>query len=327
MPLGCAADVNSIGAGAAPMASRYFRNPANTRPVIVRRAREKPRQFRPVNAQWKVAYADFATAMMAFFMLLWLMSTSEKVSLQGLADYFAPSPATISSSSGSGSVLSGAALGPDGAKANGSFNPDLLSAIARQRAALGYGSSEDSKRHAEAASEAAARAYATDMKSALAANPDLSRLTAQVLFEPTPGGVRIQLVDNATRPLFRSGTAEPYPYTVAMLRSVAAKVGRLPTRLAVEGHTDATGGGLSDANWDLSTRRAVAVRRILAAAGVPADHFAEITGRAASEPLFPDAPTRAENRRITIILLNELPAMPEDLRRAIPAKASQIGNP
>jgi len=307
------------------MASRYFRANHNTRPIIVRRARSKPREFRPVNAQWKVAYADFATAMMAFFMLLWLMSTSEKVSLQGLADYFAPSPATISSSSGSGSVLAGAALGPDGAKANGSFNPDLLSAVARQRAALGYGSSRDNDQRAAERAEAAAATYADQMRTALAATPELAMLTDQVIFEPTKDGVRIQLVDTEARPMFESGSASPYPYAASLFRATAIKIARLPSRIAIEGHTDNRAAAAAS-NWQLSADRAVAVRRILAAAGVPEDRFAEVSGRAASDPLYPDAPGRAENRRITIILLNEPPAAaPGFGRRAAATLASQTG--
>ena len=310
------------------MASRYFRSINNARPIIVRRARRAPREFRPVNAQWKVAYADFATAMMAFFMLLWLMSTSEKVSLQGLADYFAPSPATISSSSGSGSVLAGAALGPDGAKSNGSFNPDLLSAIPRQRAALGYGASDDNEKHAaERAAAVAATAYASDLRTALAETPALSLLTEQVIVEPTEDGVRIQLMDSAARPMFRSGTAEPYPHAAALLRAVAAKIGRLPTRVAIEGHTD-NRTAAATTNWQLSADRAVAARRILAAAGMSEDRFAAVSGRAASDPLFPDEPARAENRRITIILLNEPPAAaPGFGRRAAQALSSQNQKP
>jgi chemotaxis protein MotB len=304
------------------MASRYFRNLQNTRPIIVRRARRAPREFRPVNAQWKVAYADFATAMMAFFMLLWLMSTSEKVSLQGLADYFAPSPATISSSSGSGSVLAGAALGPDGAKANGSFNPDLLSAIPRQRAALGYGASHENRAEADAA----AAMLASEMRTALAATPELALVTDQVIVEPARDGVRIQLVDSDALPMFRSGTADPYPRAVALIRAAAPKIARVPSRIAVEGHTDSRTAAATT-NWQLSADRAVVVRRILAAAGIPEDRFAEVAGRAASEPLYPDAPERAENRRITIILLNEPPAAaPGFGRRAASAISSQTPN-
>lgn len=306
------------------MASRYLRANINTRPIIVRRARQAPRQFRPVNAQWKVAYADFATAMMAFFMLLWLMSTSEKVSLQGIADYFAPSPATISSSSGSGSVLAGAALGPDGAKANGSFNPDMLSAIPRQRAALGYGSSSDSESRAADKAASAAAVYSDQMRTALAVTPDLAQLTDQVIIEPTKDGVRIQLVDTGARPMFRTGTADPYPYAAALLRVTAAKIARLPSRIAIEGHTDSRAAAGENSNWQLSAQRALAAQRILAAAGVPEDRFAEVSGRAASDPLYPDAPGRAENRRITIVLLNEPPAAaPGFGRRAAQSLASQ----
>lgn len=309
------------------MASRYFRNLQNTRPIVVRRARRAPREFRPVNAQWKVAYADFATAMMSFFMLLWLMSTSEKVSLQGLADYFAPSPASISSSSGSGSVLAGTALGPDGAKANGSFNPDLLSATPRQRAALGYGSSNRSDSKADDATAASANTIASEMRTALAVTPELALLTDQVIVEPSNEGVRIQLLDSSARPMFRTGTADPYPYARTLLAKVAARIGALPTRIAVEGHTD-NRAGVATSNWQLSADRAVAARRILATNGVSDDRFAAVAGRAASEPLYPDDPSRAENRRISIILLNEPPAAaPGFGRRAAAAISSQTRTP
>jgi chemotaxis protein MotB len=288
------------------MASRFVRAQGNARPIVMRRARRLPREFRPVNAQWKVAYADFSTAMMAFFMLLWLLSAAKEGSLEGLADYFNPSRADISSSSGAGSVLSGASpIGAPGARASGAFDSGLLAAVPP---------AERGDDGLEAAREAAA-AYEKDMRAALAETPETAPLAGQVLFEPTPEGVRIQLVDSAHRPLFRPRTAEPYPYAKRLFRTLAGKIARLPTRIAVEGHTVGTG----DSSWRLSAERALAVRSILASGGVSADRFAAASGRGPSEPLYPDATQSPENTRITVLLLNEPPAAPPEFGRR-PAK-------
>lgn len=276
------------------MANRHFRNAVNARPVIRRRARRTPRGVRPVNVQWKVAYADFATAMMAFFMLLWLISTSEKVSLQGIADYFTPSLAASQT---------GAAADGDVAAASGGPEPLPIAASERDRAR--------------------AEALLRDIRTAFAADPDLAPLADNVILEPTRDGVHIQLTDTAAQSMFASGSAVPLAPAADAFRAVAARIGRMPNRIAIEGHT---GGAEGDA-WRLSADRAVAVRDLFARAGVPADRFAAVTGRAASEPLLPDAPARPENRRVTIILLDEPPAMnPRAGRRTAQPIPSQTGN-
>lgn len=262
------------------MASRHLRPAANARPLIRRRARQAPRGVRPVNVQWKVAYADFATAMMAFFMLLWLISSSDKVSLQGIADYFTPSPALTS----------------------GGSEPIMLAP--------------------SDAGRARSDALLRDIRTAFAVDPDLAPLADNVLLAPSADGIHIELADTALRPMFAQGRA--LPLAPEAFRAVATRIGSLPNRIAVEGHTDSAGEG---DDWQLSAGRAVAVRDILAAGGIPADRFAAVTGRAASAPLLPDAPARPENRRITIILLDEPPALaPSAGRRAVQAMPSQTGN-
>lgn len=262
------------------MASRPLRYAANARPVIRRRARQAPRGVRPVNVQWKVAYADFATAMMAFFMLLWLISSSEKVSLQGIADYFAPSAALTSG-------------GPE---------------------PISLAPADTSRTRTDA--------LLRDIRTAFSADPDLAPLSENVLLEPAKDGIHIQLTDTSLRPMFAEGSA--LPLAPAAFRTVAAHIGQLPNRIAIEGHTDSAGEG---DDWQLSARRALAVRDILATAGVSPDRFAAVTGRAASQPLLPDAPARPENRRITIILLEEPPALdPGAARRIVQATPSQTGN-
>ncbi|MBB4631192.1 flagellar motor protein MotB [Sphingosinicella soli] len=255
--------------------------------------RQTPRGARSVNVQWKIAYADFATAMMAFFMLLWLISTSEKVSVQGLADYFTPSIAT---------PAAGAAAEGDVALASGGPEAIALADSGRDRA-----------REA---------ALLRDLRSAFAADPNLAPLADNVVLESARDGIHIQITDTSMRPMFARGDAVPLAPAAQAFRAVAARVGQMPNRIAIEGHTAGEGD-----DWQLSAARAVSVRAILQQSGVSADRFAAVTGRAASEPLLPDAPLRAENRRITIILLNEPPALaPRAGRRTAQAMPSQTGN-
>ncbi len=284
----------------------------NQRPVIRRRARRAPRRAHHVNQQWKIAYADFATAMMAFFMLLWLMSHSEKVSLQGVADYFAPSNATMSNSSGAGSILAGAALGPDGAKSSGAYNPDMLAALPSHRDALGYGTSNRKDQYSGAA-RAEAERKAKRVRTALADAPLLAAAQDRMTIEATPEGTRIELTDNARVSMFAVGATTPNAYGRSLIADVARRLAAERQRIAISAHTDGTGS--EAANWRLSSERALAARDIMAAAGVDANRFAEVTGKAAAFPLFPSDPYRAENRRLTIILLDEPSPAPDKLAR------------
>ncbi|MGB3723905.1 MAG: flagellar motor protein MotB [Pacificimonas sp.] len=284
----------------------------NQRPIIRRRARRTHRRARHVNQQWKIAYADFATAMMAFFMLLWLMSHSEKVSLQGVADYFAPSNATMSNSSGAGSILAGAALGPDGAKSSGAYNPDMLAALPSHRDALGYGTSETRDQHSNAA-HAAAERKAKRVRTALADAPLLAAAQDRLKIDATMAGTRIELTDNARVSMFETGAVTPNAYGRSVLTALGGRLATERQRIAIAAHTDGTGS--DPANWRLSSGRALAVRDLMARAGVDANRFAEVSGKAAAFPLFPMNPLRAENRRVTILLLDEPSAAPDKLAR------------
>lgn len=291
------------------MASRYYG--ANQRPIIVRRSRRQPRLQRGINQQWKIAYADFATAMMAFFMLLWLMSHSEKVSLQGLADYFAPSNATMSNSSGAGSILAGASLGPDGAKSSGAYNPDELSANPSHRDALGYGTRDRRDRHVNERASALDRARTKRLRTAMRKSPILSAAQSRLLVENAPEGTRIELIDDAKKPMFDIGAGTPNAHGRLLIAELAQELARHSERIAIAAHTDNQGAPAK--NWQLSAERALAARDIFARAGIENDRFFEVTGRAASEPLYPDEPGRAENRRLTVILMNEASPAPSRL--------------
>ena len=269
---------------------------------------------------WKVAYADFVTAMMAFFLLMWLINTTSPEQKRGIADYFAP--ASISqSTSGSGGILGGTALGDDGAKNSGSSS--VLEQLApRTPDSQDPGNtteslsaaSEDALREALAKKEADSFASAAQsLRQALQDMPELAELSKQLLIDQTPEGLRIQLVDQDGRSMFQEGKVMPNDRARILLRAVAKIVNQLPNRVSISGHTSASPAGRQgEGDWQLSSGRADAARQILQGAGVVSDRVYQVAGKANSDPLYPDDPTLAGNRRIAIVLLRERPVLPPD---------------
>jgi chemotaxis protein MotB len=269
---------------------------------------------------WKVAYADFVTAMMAFFLLMWLINTTSPEQKRGIADYFAP--ASISqTTSGSGGILGGTALGDDGARSSGSSSViEQMAPRAPDSNQVGSsdetlsGATEEELREALARKESDSFASAAQsLRQAMQDMPELAELSKQMLIDQTPEGLRIQLVDQDGRSMFREGQAVPNDRARILLRAVARIINQLPNRVTISGHTSANvTGRQSDGDWPLSAQRADSSRQILQSAGVMSDRIYQVSGKANSDPLFPDDPTLAGNRRIAIILLREKPVLPPD---------------
>jgi chemotaxis protein MotB len=275
---------------------------------------------------WKVAYADFVTAMMAFFLLMWLINTTSPQQKRGIADYFAP--ASVSqSTSGSGGILAGTALGDDGVKSNGSAS--VIEQMAPEappnakdagQASKGGGAANLSEASEQALKDALAKqeaeafqSAAQSLRQAMQDMPELAELSKQVLIDQTPEGLRIQLVDQEGRAMFDPGSAKPNDRAKILLRAVAKIAQRLPNRVTVSGHTSANAnGGKSPGDWPLSAARADVSRQIMQDAGIDPDRIYQVSGKAASDPLFPDDPTLPGNRRIAIVLLREAPVLPPD---------------
>jgi chemotaxis protein MotB len=273
---------------------------------------------------WKVAYADFVTAMMAFFLLMWLINTTSPEQKRGIADYFAP--ASVSqTTSGAGDILSGTSLGDDGAKGSGSA--DVVQALAPQappdvknsgqsdtKPGATDADSPDTqamRKQLQAADDAAFASAAQSLRQALQDMPELAELSKQLIIDQTPEGLRIQLVDQEGRSMFKEGSAAPNDRARILLRAVARVINILPNRVSISGHTSATVvGQKSDGDWKLSAERADLARVILQGAGVDADRVYQVSGKANSDPLYPDDPTLAGNRRIAIVLLREAPVLP-----------------
>jgi len=291
----------------------------NEKPIIVKKKKSGGGGGHHGGA-WKVAYADFTTAMMAFFMLLWLLNVSDKKTLEGLADYFTPTAASVSGETGSGKPLSGTVAADSGsqggsdsvmqiqgppsqAEARENERSDSADEVGEARAGF-----EDQRKRRE---REALAALQDRLRQAIQDSPELARHRDQILVEQTPEGVRIQITDKDGRSMFREGTARFYDYAQRLVRDLGGIVAGLSNRVALIGHTDAdrVTEQPNVTNWELSAERANAARRVLSETGVSADRFAEVTGKADTEPLYPTAPDRAENRRIAILVMREAPVI------------------
>jgi chemotaxis protein MotB len=266
---------------------------------------------------WKVAYADFVTAMMAFFLLMWLINTTTPEQKRGIADYFAPQ-SIAQTVSGSGGVLGGKVMGEDAAHAGGAQSvmqkqsppspSSNVKAMAAGGAEGGANSTPSENANASSAQDGEFNRAAEAIHQAMQENPDLANLSKQVITEKTPQGLRIQLVDQDGRPMFQQGSSELTPYARKLLVAVGGIVSSLPNRISVAGHT--SGSDASADNWKLSGDRANTARTVLQSGGLASDRIYEVSGKAASEPLLPENPSASANRRLSILLLREAPPAP-----------------
>jgi chemotaxis protein MotB len=290
---------------------------AGEAPTIIIKKIKKAEHGGHHGGAWKVAYADFVTAMMAFFLLMWLINTTSPEQKRGIADYFAP--ASVSqTTSGSGGILGGTALADSGAKSTGS--KDIVQALApeappnvTQTGQSQIQSQQTSQGADQKADDAALTSAAQSLRQAMQDMPELAELSKQIIVDQTPEGLRVQLVDQEGRSMFKEGSAEPNDRAKVLLQAVAKVVNKLPNRVTVAGHTSASANGAApSSDWALSSARADASRQILESAGVEPDRIYQVAGKAASDPLYPDDPMLPGNRRITITLLREAPVLPSD---------------
>jgi chemotaxis protein MotB len=266
---------------------------------------------------WKVAYADFVTAMMAFFLLLWLLNSVSEDTLSGISNYFTPIAAS-SNSSGAGGMLGGLTIGEgsqqsqSGSVAVVPLPPPTVGAGGQDLTDPGEGPSrdpteEDIDEALRERQEAQFEQAADELEQLIQGIPELAELSESLLIDYTPEGLRIQIVDQDGLPLFPSGSAAMYGYTRQIISLVARVISKLPNEVSISGHTDATAftdpSGYS--NWELSADRALATRRVLEDFGIVEQRVAKVTGQAANEPLLEDDPTAPQNRRISIVLLRD----------------------
>ncbi len=282
-------------------------------PIIVKKVKKAGHGHH--GGAWKVAYADFVTAMMAFFLLLWLLNVTTDEQKDGIADYFNPSTAS-QSSSGSGGILGGASLSSEGAKVSEGGVPTVVMTLTPPEQKEGEDDAEaeaDEEKERDLDKELAQREQAAferarhALSQAIQEVPDLADLAKHLLVDMTPEGLRIQLVDQDRRSMFPSGSAALQDHTERLFGLIVKAVERMPNKIKITGHTDAAQfrAGSGKDNWQLSADRANASRRALLQAGLPAARIAQVGGKAETEPLMPDDPFNARNRRISVVLLRE----------------------
>ena len=294
------------------------------RPIIIKKVKKGGHGGHHGGA-WKVAYADFVTAMMAFFLLMWLINTTSPEQKRGIADYFAPASVSASTS-GSGGILAGTSMGEEGVKSEGAVKVLEQTAPRPPQNAVDQGASSKQAAASTTVQQASEQALkqalakreeqsfqsaAESLRQAMQNMPELAELSKQIKVDQTPEGLRIQLIDEEGRSMFEQGSAKPNDRARVMLRAVARVISQLPNRITLAGHTSASADGKkADTDVDLSFQRANAARHILQDAGIDSDRVYQTSGKAASEPLYPDDPTLAGNRRIALILLREAPVLP-----------------
>ncbi len=267
---------------------------------------------------WKIAYADFVTAMMAFFLLMWLLGSTAQGDLQGIAEFFnSPLKVAMSGGSGAGDATSPiAGGGQDLTRSVGQVKRGdvegkrSLNIEAAKGATKPLG--DDDAEAIKKAEERKERAKLEDLKgqieAIIEASPSLRPFKNQLLLDITTEGLRIQIVDEQNRPMFDSSSASLKPYTQELLRSIGATLNGVDNNVSLSGHTDSTryaGGERGFSNWELSANRANASRRELVAGGLAEGKMVRVVGLADTLPLDPANPGGPINRRISIVVLNK----------------------
>ena len=318
---------------------------------------------------WKVAYADFVTAMMAFFLLMWLLNATTEEQRKGLADYFSPTSVLSHGSSGTGQPFGGRTAFEQGTMISNEGSVQVIvgkrptvedpdedqdsdtpaapvrhsdadiqspkdqtmtaapgaPAQAAARTGAGMEAAEAARRAAEEQARAESRAMeraADQIRDAVRADPALAAVARQLSVDMTPEGLRIQILDEDRQPMFPTGSAAANDRAKLLLQKIAPVLMSLKEDISISGYTDAApfkGGDRT--NWELSADRANGTRRLLVEGGLPAGRIRSVTGNADREPLLPDDPLAAANRRIAIVVLRAAP-VPPPVPAPVPGGAS-----
>ena len=247
---------------------------------------------------WKVAYADFVTAMMAFFLLLWLLGATTEKQRKGIADYFTPTLVKLrQQSAGSNGMLGGSSI------TDVDNYPNRAGQTGTKSMTIPRDTTGGPKEGAERMKKVSA--MQARLAARLATNPKLARLAKQVRMVDTLEGIRVDLVDDANFSMFQLGTTVLTLDAAALLDAIAELLGQEPGGISLRGHTDAVpwNGGTGANNWSLSAGRAEATRQALMIDGIGETRFRKIEGVADREPLVRNSPLDPRNRRISILLM------------------------
>jgi chemotaxis protein MotB len=273
----------------------------DTKPIIVKKIKKGGHGHH--GGAWKIAYADFVTAMMAFFLLMWLLGSTTKEEKQAISDYF-QNPSAIAGPGGASTSMIKIGGGKDVTYSEGetkrASNPeDQAKKTEETKPEVGQITQTDKERLIQLKKE---------LEEAIDASEALKPFKEQLLLELTKEGLRIQIVDKENRPMFSSGSSILQPYAAQILREIGQVINHVPNRISLSGHTDATPyGGSSQfySNWELSADRANASRRALNSGGMSEEKVARVVGLSSAVLFDKTNPINPINRRISIIVLNK----------------------
>ncbi len=272
------------------------------RPIVIKRIKKVSGGAH--GGAWKIAYADFVTAMMAFFLLMWLLGSTTKADREGISSHF-KNPLKISLMGGSGAGDATSII-----KGGGT---DLTRSTGQQKRGpntSGREASDEAQTESQIAQKEkkVLKELYDKMEAAIEANPILSQFKNQLLIDMTTEGLRIQIVDEQSRPMFASGSAQLQPYTKELVREIGKFLNDVPNRISVSGHTDSVGyvgGERGYSNWELSADRANTVRRELISGGMEEGRIVRVIGLSSYVLLDPNDPANPINRRVSLIVMNK----------------------
>jgi chemotaxis protein MotB len=271
--------------------------PESESPIIVKRVKKGGGGGHHGGA-WKIAYADFVTAMMAFFLLMWLIGSVGKSKLAGVADYF-NTPLSV--------AMSGGASSGDRTSVMQGGGTDITHTEGQVSHAQTHSHTVTSNRSAQQQELARLADLKGNLEKSIAKNNFLSQFKDQLLIDVTDQGLRLQIVDKRGRPMFAGGSSQLEPYAMELLRRIGNVLNLVPNRMSIAGHTDAApypGSPTGYSNWELSADRANACRRALVAGGLSPDHILRVMGLGSAVPLDAKDPDDPMNRRISIVIFN-----------------------
>jgi len=248
---------------------------------------------------WKVAFADFAVAMMAFFLLMWLVAAATPEEKAAIADFF-ENPSAVQGPGGASTSM--IKLGGDGNKSSEESHPEKSKADADKKFANTEVEDIEKQKEAERLDS-----LKQDLEKAIEASQALKPFKDQLLLDITAEGLRIQIIDAENRPMFASGSSRLQPYTMIILKEIAVLIAKVPNKISLTGHTDARPfrNFAGDTNWELSANRANASRRALVKGGLASDKIAKVVGLSSTVLFDKENPHNSINRRISLIVMNK----------------------
>ena len=253
---------------------------------------------------WKIAYADFVTAMMAFFLLMWLLGSTSQGDLNGIAEFF-QNPLKVSLGGGSGSGDSSSVIAGGGKDLTATHGQVKKGDIEAEKKTINL---QRLKADFERVEKTKLESLKGELEALINASPALSQFKNQLLLDLTTEGLRIQIVDEKNRPMFDSASSDVKPYTRVILREIGLALNKVENRISLSGHTDAqpfAGGDKGFGNWELSTNRANASRREMVAGGMADAKIMRVVGLASTVLYDKQDPYSPNNRRISIIVMNK----------------------